>query len=269
MFKHVGELQDNVSALHWLIRGIDAFDPDRNLAISKTGSDDNPRWCIMRTDTEHRTSSSGGMVRFRADTVVEAVQKANTDKRLVNHIAKVFAYDCTADVREHQRKVKYWMRRFWGSLQRRSEVHDNSKLNDPEEKAMFDHWTPALREATFGSDQYKMALDGMGEGVQRHYRANRHHPEHYENGVNGMTLIDVVEMVADWMAAAEAKMTHVDLDHAAQRFNLAPQLVDIIANTLREEDFWNGADNIPAPSFCPPDRTEGHIEGITRKSDSE
>jgi hypothetical protein len=171
-------------------------------------------------------------------------------------------YDCTNDVLEHKRKVEYWMGRFWHSLKNRAPIHDNSKLNDPEEKAMFDHWTPELREATFGSDQYKVALDGMGEGVKRHYRANRHHPEHYENGVNGMTLVDVVEMVADWMAAAQAKNTHVDLAHAAQRFNLSPQLVDIIANQLREEDWWNEVDNVPVASLCPPDRRDGYIDGL-------
>ena len=53
---------------------------------------------------------------------------------------------------------------------------------------------PKLRELTFGSDEYKVALVGMGEGVKRHYAANRHYPEHYENGVNDMTLADIVEM---------------------------------------------------------------------------
>jgi hypothetical protein len=175
-------------------------------------------------------------------------------------------YDCTDDVMEHKRKVEYWMRRFWESLKKRASIHDDSKLQDPEEKAMFDHWTPELRVRTFGSEQYKQALDGMGEGVRRHYRANRHHPEHFPNGVNDMTLIDVLEMVCDWMAAAEDKKVPVDLDHAQARFGLSDQLTAIIANTLREEDFWNQADNIPVVAFAPKDRRAGYLEVRDRQT---
>lgn len=171
-------------------------------------------------------------------------------------------YDCTADVMEHKGKVKYWLQRWTQLLSGRAEHHDNSKLNDPIEKALFDHWTPELRRITFGSDEYKIALDGMGEGVKRHYKANRHHPEHFEHGIDDMTLLDVVEMVADWMAAAERKETFVDLDVAAKRFGLSEQLVKIIANQLREEDVYNKADNIPVPTFCPPDRRRGYVDGF-------
>ena len=172
-------------------------------------------------------------------------------------------YDCTHDVREHQSKVKYWLSSFIHILQGRSESHDQSKLKDPAEKALFDYWSPELRRLTFGTFEYKLALDGMGEGVKRHYRANRHHPEHYENGVNGMTLVDLMEMVADWMAAAEARGTHVDLENAKTRFGLSDQLIEIIANTLREEDLWctiNGCGR----DLCPLDRRDGHVEGFER-----
>jgi hypothetical protein len=171
-------------------------------------------------------------------------------------------YDCTEDVMKHKGKVEYWLRRFWTQLENRAPIHDDSKLKDPTEKTMFDYWTPELKQRTFGTDYYKDALDGMGEGLKLHYEANRHHPEHFENGVNDMTLIDVIEMVADWMAAAEAKNVHIDLDHAAERFGLSEQLVKIIANQLREEDLYNAADNIPVPAFCPPDRRRGYVDGF-------
>lgn len=145
-------------------------------------------------------------------------------------------YDCTEDVMTHKNKVRFWLTDLGVELGRRAENHDNSKLADPEEKALFDHWTPELRRLTFGTDEYKMALVGMGEGVKRHYRANRHHPEHYENGVDDMTLADIAEMLCDWIAAAEAKGVSVDLTHAAKRFGLSEQLVHIFANTLREWD---------------------------------
>ena len=142
-------------------------------------------------------------------------------------------YDCTADVLEHKRKVKDWMNQFSNILDRRALIHDDSKLQPPE-KECFDTWMPELKTREFGSEYYKVALDAMGEGIAHHYRVNPHHPEHYENGVADMCLHDVVEMVCDWMAAAQAHGIPVDLDHAAKRFQLSPQLASIIRNTLEE-----------------------------------
>ncbi len=114
-----------------------------------------------------------------------------------------------------------------------------------------------------GTDEYKVALDGMGEGVKLHYKANRHHPEHYANGVDDMTLIDVVEMLADWMAAAQARNVSVDLKHAAERFGLSEQLVRLMANQLREEDMWNEVNHCNIPALCPPEHAAGHVEGFS------
>lgn len=140
-------------------------------------------------------------------------------------------YDCTEDVLDHKLLVASYMLMEINGLVARVAEHDNSKLLSPE-KEMFDQWTPELKARTFGTDFYKAALDGMGEGLKHHYRVNRHHPEHFENGVDGMNLLDVLEMVCDWRAAAQAKGVALDLEHAAQRFNLSPQLVNIIRNSI-------------------------------------
>jgi len=140
-------------------------------------------------------------------------------------------YDCTKDVLEHKGRVIRLLLDMAFDLTGRAFSHDNSKLEDPIEKELFDKWTPELRQRPFGTDEYKQALEQMGEGVKRHYFANRHHPEHFENGVNEMTLVDVMEMVCDWQAAAQAKGAEVDLDYLAERFGLGDQLTNIIWNT--------------------------------------
>jgi len=170
-------------------------------------------------------------------------------------------YDCTLDVLKHKKQVESILLCWSEFVKSRGLHHDDSKLNDPTEKAMFDHWTPELRRVTFGTDEYKAALEGMGEGVKLHYQANRHHPEHFENGVNGMTLIDLIEMVADWMAAADRNNVSVDLIKGAERFDLSDQLIDIIANTLREEDLWN-AINGHRTEYTPEEKRKGHVEGF-------
>ena len=40
-------------------------------------------------------------------------------------------------------------------------------------------------------------LLGIMDALQHHYQKNRHHPEAFERGVDGMTLVDLVEMVCE------------------------------------------------------------------------
>jgi hypothetical protein len=78
-----------------------------------------------------------------------------------------------------------------------------ARPNSPEVQ-VFDEFTPKLRTSTYGSDAYKGHLEAMGGGLKHHYAHNRHHPEFFgEDGVDGMALVDLIEMLADWKAAAE------------------------------------------------------------------
>jgi len=74
----------------------------------------------------------------------------------------------------------------------------------------------------------------MGEGLAHHYENNRHHPEHFADGVAGMTLVDVAEMLADWKAATE-RVKDGDLTRSLkiqqERFGLSDDLVSILRNT--------------------------------------
>lgn len=120
-------------------------------------------------------------------------------------------------------------------LEYRGKVHDLSKLEDPE-KAIFDEFTPKLKGCTYGSDEYKEFLKEMSVALDHHYKTNRHHPEHFENGISGMDLIDLLEMLADWKGASER---HADgdiiksIEINSNRFGLSDQLAQIFINTLK------------------------------------
>jgi len=96
-----------------------------------------------------------------------------------------------------------------------------------------------LKNLTYGSEEYKAALEGLGPALSHHYANNRHHPEHFENGVNDMTLLDVIEMFIDWKAAC---LKHNDgnlrksIDINAKRFSIDSQLTQIFKNTVAEMD---------------------------------
>src|SRR3982751_4728256 len=106
-------------------------------------------------------------------------------------------YDSKAETSSHINEVQWCLKQMRDQLYLRGEVHDYSKLKAPE-KEIFDKVTPELQGLTYGSDEYKKALAGMGVALRHHYEVNSHHPEHFENGIDGMTLLDVLEMFCDW-----------------------------------------------------------------------
>lgn len=180
------------------------------------------------------------------------------------------SYDSTADTQAHINRVRALIAQIQVNLEERAEQHDASKLQSPEKEA-FDILTPRLKGLTYGSDEYRACLREMKPALSHHYQSNSHHPEHFDywecNGcfrqyprgsevdtcetclgsqftkregftsVNKMTLLDVIEMLADWKAAGER---HADgsmeksLEHNQVRFGLTEQLSQILKNTARE-----------------------------------
>jgi Family of unknown function (DUF5662) len=144
--------------------------------------------------------------------------------------------DSTVATLKHSRRVDELLLELMWEIGLRVTHHDESKLREPE-KSMFDEFTPKLRDSTYGSEEYKGFLVQMGEALQHHYANNRHHPEHFENGVDGMTLVDLVEMLADWKAATE-RHADGDLEKSLkiqkERFGISDQLASILHNTAVE-----------------------------------
>lgn len=145
-------------------------------------------------------------------------------------------YDSKKDTEQHIENVRSLLSEIILELTKRAQNHDASKLVNPE-KAMFNEYTPLLRELTYGSDEYKSTLIKMGAALEHHYQNNSHHPEHFENGVRDMSLLDVVEMLADWVAATRRHADGSIRDSLVinrKRFGLSDQLYEIICNTAVE-----------------------------------
>jgi hypothetical protein len=118
----------------------------------------------------------------------------------------------------------------------RGEVHDLSKFSDKEVE-MYAVYTPKLKGMTYNSEEYKACLAEMKAqgGLEHHYANNRHHPEWHAQGIEGMNLIDILEMFLDWLASSKR---HADgnirtsIEKNQDRFKMSPQLVAIFQNTV-------------------------------------
>ena len=116
--------------------------------------------------------------------------------------------------------------------------HDRTKLESPEVQ-YFREYTPKLKNTTFGSPEYNQFLSQMKPALDHHYANNRHHPEFYKNGINDMTLIDLIEMLCDWYASSKRQYNgniRLSIEKNRERFNISDQLIRIFENTIKELD---------------------------------
>lgn len=149
------------------------------------------------------------------------------------------SYDSKGDTLEHIKKVSGYLSLAATELLTRGMKHDDSKLQEPEKEG-FDRETPLLANMVFGSEEYLESCKRLKPCLDHHYENNSHHPQHYENGINGMDLFDVLEMIYDWKASTERGkdgdiMKSIGIN--AERFGISKQLRQILINTIERHNY--------------------------------
>lgn len=143
-------------------------------------------------------------------------------------------YDSAYDTKAHMEVVSRVGEEIIRAITDRIPLHDKSKLEDPE-KACYDKYIPMLKEAKYGSKEYYEIKEKMKkEGLDHHFQVNRHHPEHFENGIEDMTIVDLVEYFIDTYSASTKSDTPYSegVKANAKTHNLPDALVKIFINTV-------------------------------------
>lgn len=144
-----------------------------------------------------------------------------------------------AETRKHIMRVGQCINRVIHALLKRAEDHDACKLESPEVE-IFTKFTPKLQGTNYGengqeSKEYQDMKAQMKSALEHHYARSRHHPEHFENGVNDMNIIDLIELFCDWKAASERHATgnlRKSIEINANKFGICPQLAKILDNSI-------------------------------------
>lgn len=168
-------------------------------------------------------------------------------KHAVEDAGKQPEYDSRPETQAHIDRVGYFISRAQSNLEARRIKHDATKLVEPELSA-FNEATPKLANLEYGSEEYKQSLRDLGPALQHHFEHNDHHPEHFKNGVQGMSLMALIEMLCDWRAASERTKQRTDdpdkvktfeagLAYNQERFGYSDELAEILRNTARELGF--------------------------------
>ena len=135
---------------------------------------------------------------------------------------------------KHIERVRELLNDAAARLNVRGFHHDMSKRKDIELEPLARMQMVINRhgQAPYGSEEYKARTAMLGPMLEHHYANNSHHPEHYEDGVDGMDLFDVVEMFFDWKAASErGEEPAMNIKTACEKYRVSPQLERIFQNT--------------------------------------
>lgn len=144
-------------------------------------------------------------------------------------------YDFDEDIQNHCNKVNSKLQILINQLCHRGKTHDSSKFKDPEYKS-YKKYTPLLHNLQYQSKEYKQVTHNpeFRDAINHHKSVNSHHPEFYENGVNGMDLVDVIEMLCDWKSADE-RYDNSDWSNSfklnCEKYGIDNQLASILLNT--------------------------------------
>lgn len=135
----------------------------------------------------------------------------------------------------HIHEVRKNINKIQNELSIRALKHDQTKMIDDVECAIFAENTDGLKNIEYGTEEYTENLKRIAPAIEQHHRTNRHHPEFHKEGIEGMNLVDLVEMLCDWKAATD-RTKKGDIYHSLkiqrERFNISDQLTKIFKNTL-------------------------------------
>ncbi len=140
------------------------------------------------------------------------------------------------DTREHIAKVQARLGQAISNLIERAAHHDGSKLIEPE-RSGYAALQARLADIRYGTPEYREALAECRPTIEHHYQHNDHHPEHWPNGIRDMSLLSLLEMLADWKAAGERTREgsmRQSLDVNRRRFGPDDMLFAVLENTARE-----------------------------------
>lgn len=142
---------------------------------------------------------------------------------------------CNADTREHIALVGKLMHAIAKEILDRCDRHDLSKLDHPEVDG-FTQMTPELAKSEYGSQENQGAKEGpLRDTLAHHYANNRHHPEHFKEGIDDMNWVDILEMFCDWKASSSRHKSgniRKSIEINRDRFKMSAQLVRIMENTI-------------------------------------
>ena len=194
---------------------------------------------FLNSDTKDYNAVSNGLDRLKWEDPPKVTNRGHTgfwtidSNGLEESAAKYFLHR----IHEHTFGVRRRVILMCTVLMTRAITHDNSKYSESELDGHISQ-TDEMRGIKYGTDAYYAIKKKYEPLSAEHFANNRHHPEHHPNGIDDMTLVDVIEMLCDWLTGSEDTGTPVErsLEINEERYRISPQLMKVLKNTIRDFD---------------------------------
>lgn len=140
------------------------------------------------------------------------------------------------EMRKHVCLVQAFLHIISEDITHRGIVHDDSKFYEPELSGFAEN-IDNVPNLVYESEEYKKKWEQMKPIIDIHHKNNRHHPEYWLNGVEDMSLSDIIEMLVDWKASS---MRYKDgslkrsVEINCEKYRISPQLKKVLLNTIRD-----------------------------------
>jgi len=141
---------------------------------------------------------------------------------------------------KHKEDIAKMLAKFAGEISYRSAIHDNSKFDTDEFNACSENVNEFGKHEFDSPGERELRLR-LSDAFSSHRKKNRHHPEHFDNGIDGMNLIDLLEMVADWRSASNRNAgdsIRKSLPIVQEKYKISPQLMNVLTNTIRDFNMY-------------------------------
>ena len=116
------------------------------------------------------------------------------------------------------------------ALTTRAKTHDASKLKEPE-LTQYTEAAEKLEKFKPGSSDYLKIRDKYAIILSKHFTKNSHHPEHFKNGFNDMSILDLVDVLVDWKLDCGDGDWNKFVDDRRDYYGMSDQVVQIFKNS--------------------------------------
>ena len=152
---------------------------------------------------------------------------------------------------DHRYYVKFFITKIIEELSHRANVHDSSKYSN-DETVGFVKAIPYTNIKWGSTDIPNDIANSLQDSLLIHHSRNDHHPEYFENGIEDMDLIQLLELACDWRAAM-IRHKNFDIDETIcvgqTRFKFCDSIARILQNTLERIDTYVDAAEIVKPKM--------------------
>lgn len=135
---------------------------------------------------------------------------------------------------KHKLLVFWYIIKFCRVLIIRGLKHDNSKFSKEEFEYVY-LLSKNDKTIKFGTQEYYDLVDSIGPAKRAHFIRNRHHVE-FHNSIKDMNLIDLIECLADWLAATKRKSGDIynSIDINKEKYKIGEKTKNRLISTIKE-----------------------------------